>query len=1455
MTTISTIPLPISSYIGDFVALRRRRRAWTAMGRSVAFVLGFALVCGLIDRLAPLPPSLRVGLLSVSILVAAILLARPVRALLLKRVDWLEASDDIEQREEGFAERLQTVASQHLIEPEYRGSPQIVGRLGEEVMALLRGAAPGVLLPLGPVLRPWAMSIGLAGVMGLLWLVPVIDMPRLMARFFAPWLDIRPATTTQLRVSPGDADVLEGQAVTVSVVAERLGGGAVVLHYEKQGVETQMVLPRTPAGAVEGEIGPLERDTRYFVTGGDARSDPYTIRVLRRPVVSEFRIRYSYPASTGRESLTVSNTDGLIEAPVGTDAVMTVVATEPLASAELVLPDRTIPLAATAEANVWMASMRVERDAIYALKMSSLRGIAGSHEGGVIRAIPDSPPLVTLNRPPADLRLHPRDILSLPYQAMDDYGLTGLAMRIEVLSAGGGGVAQNLALGRPVIQSSTWGEHEAARAVDGNTDGNLQAGSVTHTNNEPQNWWQVDLGTIRPLSVIELYNRTDAAPERLREYDVLVSNEAMEGAEIELLKARSDVSVFHQAEQAGSPTGVDVYRDGRYVRVHLPRQEFLSLAEVRVFEARPVASADSSGARQSRGPTDTRLAIRGDSRRQDADLRLDLATLNVGIGDVVMLSVVATDTAGQTGASEPCRIIVSPRSIDLNTFERIAELRAADQFARSVTNELEGAVRVADQANPRNQPNQDAYLSALAEVTRRLTAANDSAERLVPALLRATARSESPDLSDALANYNDQVQTAAVVARDVNEQFGLGEFPSDDARQDLQRALDESRRTQQELGVISQGEQAKAILADIDNLKATRNAGPYPDRESADLARQRSERVRDEIAQGVREIGIDPHAPDLEPQLQQRVQAAENLARSRRRPDFEQPAREFAEDLKRDPQRELPLDERLHTAAQAEAVRPDADMERARDLMLASSAVAQIQEGAERQQEQPADAGKESAKPPSGDELGEAVKAVQREHEMNRRPTDQVSPKERRETGERAEQARQQLAEWAQEQAGGEHAAGEHAPPESGASSESEQQAMEANAEMAPSKAGSHAAEDQPAGQSESAAHPPGQEEQDGRMEQLRADVEQASDEARDLDELIAQQRALRDRTAKADRGEADELAEDQGALAQRVGRLADAHDGIELPFSEVADEDPDSRIRAANAIANAQEQLAAMPQVLNLARRAAALWWRTQDMEQEARRQAEHAPPEEQAIALRVAASAKAQALEAEGRLRGVSEPVQPQAAAAMAVSLAPFTPETAEAVQSIGSRLAPALMSLDRAVQSRDESAADRAIADARKAIERVQNDLNEAQDHLMDRDPLASAKAFAESASRSLSRHEPDMSAAEHSQSTAAEAMQRASDQAIHQAARARLSQLPAMGAVLLPMGASRGQSQGSAQGDGSGRIPLLRNWGRLQARTPDQINIAPTESAPPGYQDALKAYFEALGKVNGQAGATP
>jgi glucose/arabinose dehydrogenase len=75
---------------------------------------------------------------------------------------------------------------------------------------------------------------------------------------------------------------------------------------------------------------------------------------------------------------------------------------------------------------------------------------------------------------------------------------------VEILSRG-----KNVARGGAASQSSTDHNGLAPRAIDGNTDGRYGGGTSTHTKDEDNPWWEVDLGGVYPIDAITIWNRTE----------------------------------------------------------------------------------------------------------------------------------------------------------------------------------------------------------------------------------------------------------------------------------------------------------------------------------------------------------------------------------------------------------------------------------------------------------------------------------------------------------------------------------------------------------------------------------------------------------------------------------------------------------------------------------------------------------------------------------------------------------------------------------------------------------------------------------------------------------------------------------------------------------------------------------------------------------------------------------
>jgi len=149
----------------------------------------------------------------------------------------------------------------------------------------------------------------------------------------------------------------------------------------------------------------------------------------------------------------------------------------------------------------------------------------------------------------------------------------------EPLSSPPEGSLVNIALGRPAKQSSYYSQparlEESQGAVDGKKDGRFGF----HTQFEPNPWWQVDLGSVIPLTEIRIFNRLDCCSDRARTIQVLLSNDENNWTRV----FANNGSTFGGND--GKPLVVPLSGySARFVRLQLTETYYLHLDEVEIYQ-------------------------------------------------------------------------------------------------------------------------------------------------------------------------------------------------------------------------------------------------------------------------------------------------------------------------------------------------------------------------------------------------------------------------------------------------------------------------------------------------------------------------------------------------------------------------------------------------------------------------------------------------------------------------------------------------------------------------------------------------------------------------------------------------------------------------------------------------------------------------------------------------------
>ncbi|CAM9777928.1 unnamed protein product, partial [Discosporangium mesarthrocarpum] len=157
-------------------------------------------------------------------------------------------------------------------------------------------------------------------------------------------------------------------------------------------------------------------------------------------------------------------------------------------------------------------------------------------------------------------------------------------------------IPKNLALGQPARQSSVYDNQGASIVVDGDRSGDGPK-KCNCTQQDPQGWWEVDLGDLAHITEVKVWNRCDEPSDPSLERDlfskrlfpswILASQKPFPddvGGAALVQAINSAVARAHlREEKRCSVWKCPDHLFARYVRVQMEGFNFLNLAQVEVF--------------------------------------------------------------------------------------------------------------------------------------------------------------------------------------------------------------------------------------------------------------------------------------------------------------------------------------------------------------------------------------------------------------------------------------------------------------------------------------------------------------------------------------------------------------------------------------------------------------------------------------------------------------------------------------------------------------------------------------------------------------------------------------------------------------------------------------------------------------------------------------------------------
>ena len=273
-------------------------------------------------------------------------------------------------------------------------------------------------------LKPAAKFFGIGLSVFLAYAIPFGNHARnALQRFLNPSTSVMPLNFTQFTVTPGDAELLEGQTCLIRATAakfDRPAGGLDILV--KDGPTPLLYPMRSTVDGHVFELRELAHSTRYAIKNGNDLSRWYTISVSRRPRLDRLTVTSTPPAYTGGKPLSIAPAKR--EAEILKGSRVEILSGAPKEQFAAFYRDGHALSNAVAD-----YAFTMDADTVLSIDVKDEKGL--THTGVWqcrFKLITDKQPEVRFLNRELNVEIGAGQSLPLTIEENDDYGLTGLEL-------------------------------------------------------------------------------------------------------------------------------------------------------------------------------------------------------------------------------------------------------------------------------------------------------------------------------------------------------------------------------------------------------------------------------------------------------------------------------------------------------------------------------------------------------------------------------------------------------------------------------------------------------------------------------------------------------------------------------------------------------------------------------------------------------------------------------------------------------------------------------------------------------------------------------------------------------------------------------------------------------------------------------------------------------------------
>ena len=395
---------------------------------------------------APIRWSLTAGLA----LVAGVALARYVVHPWTRRIQLKEMSLVYDARHRESSETF--TSALHFMESAQRGtlsgSEVLASEVVDRAIDEAKGVKPAQEFRLRSVGRHMLFAAIIVSILLSLWSAWPYHITRLIARVVNPASDYGNLYALNMQVSPGNGWVPEGSPVTISLRFLRKHAKTAELHRHpvdggEVTVEPMLIDERRENGELTFALTfpHVTAPFHYRVVSDRGVSDLYKMEVRPYPTLTDLTVAYTPPSYTGwKPSNATLDDGGELRGLTGTAVTLAANLSQPLASADLILPDETEVSAILTKSDppqaTWRFKLGTTMNGNWRYRLIDLEGLETLSDPFSLVSVPDAAPTIAIVTPSEKrVIVNPTDSLPLHYIASDDVQLQRVRLKVSAGAA------------------------------------------------------------------------------------------------------------------------------------------------------------------------------------------------------------------------------------------------------------------------------------------------------------------------------------------------------------------------------------------------------------------------------------------------------------------------------------------------------------------------------------------------------------------------------------------------------------------------------------------------------------------------------------------------------------------------------------------------------------------------------------------------------------------------------------------------------------------------------------------------------------------------------------------------------------------------------------------------------------------------------------------------------------